>query len=680
MTRIQRATHLGIAVVATLVILACNDDGGPAGNTGSIQVTANPTALSVVQGGNTSVTVTLTRAGGFTGVVTLAVTGLPTGITTTITPPQLSGTVTSATITVTAAAAIPAQAYTGTITATAQNVTQATATYQLTVTPAPNYALIVTPNAVTIPVGATGGATVTIDRTGFDGGVALALLNPPSGITGAFSPTPSTTNASTLVVSVAASVAEGNYPLTIQGTGTGPGAKTTTMVVTVEAPAGGTRVAYQFCDASDVPAFFAYQDGSGVWQPVAGSTSEDVLTYAFDIRQGRGGVLVVYGAPSATVADVLGVDRRASVHERPARRLNTRDRIRAHSTNVASRAGTLRRSLTDVYQTYVSYASAAELVQAGIDNCEEAAETKTVTGTVAGVSGGQYGILSLGITTKLFIGSNSTNPVTFTDVPGGLADFVATRMTSAGTPPDKAVIFRNLDIPDGGSLPATVDFNAPTAFVPAVASAAITGGGTDKLEIFTELVTANGASLLWFDLAPSQTTPRPWAGIGPADMVSGDFHTVVVFATPPATETDFRVSLKYVGPVADQTLALGPTITAPARSLVAPGAYPRFRFQGSIPLVYDKGVSIDVLSDANAFSLIATSAYLTASGSAATYDFTMPNVAALAGFPSAARLTAGPNDVIASLFGFSGPGIFDLRPTLGSEFKGATVGATITVP
>ena len=87
-----------------------------------------------------------------------------------------------------------------------------------------------------------------------------------------------------------------------------------------------------------------------------------------------------------------------------------------------------------------------------------------------------------------------------------------------------------------------------------------------------------------------------------------------------------------------------------------------------------------MVSDFNAFSLIATNAYLTASGNALAYDFTMPDVATLAGFPVAARLTAGPNELSASAFGFTGPGIFDVRPNLGSDFKGATAGAMITVP
>ena len=590
MTRIQRATRGRIAALATLVTLGCGDDGGPAATTGSIQVALNPTAPSVQQGGTTAMTATLTRGGGFNGVVTLAVTGLPTGITTTIAPAQLSATVTSATINVTAAADVAPQGYTGTITATAQDIAPATAAYQLTVTAAPNYALSVAPAALTIPAGTTGGATVGINRASFTGGVALALLNPPVGITGAFSPTPSTTNASTLVVSVAATVAAGNYPLTIQGTATGPGDKTTTLAVTVTAPqTGGTRVEYQFCDGSDAPVFFAYQDGSGAWQPVAPSTAGGVRKFAFDIRQGRGGVMAVYRTPSATVANGLGVGRVASARQRHVWPVRTRDRSRARAGVGAGRTTVLPRSFADVYQTDVWYASATELVEDATDGCEVAAPTKTVTGTVAGVSSGQYGIMSLGVVTRVFNGATSTNPVTFSDVPGGLVDFVATRLTTPGAPPDKVVIFRSLDIPDGGSLPATVDFNGPAASVPAVANATITGAGTDNLEIFTELLTANGASLLWFDLAPSRSAVRPWAGIGPAVAVSGDYHAVVVFAAPPASDTDFRVSLKYVGPVADQTLALGPPDRCADRVTGRPGRVSPLPVPGERPAGIQQG-------------------------------------------------------------------------------------------
>jgi hypothetical protein len=681
MTRIQRPARERIAVVAATLALACGGDGGPVGNPGSIQLAVNPTTLPIQQGGSGTVTASLTRGGGFTGVVALAVTGLPTGITSTITPGQLSGTITTATVNVTADATVAAQTYSATVAATAQGVGQATATYQVIVTAPPDYSLSVVPSAVTIAAGASGNATVAIARTNFTGEVSLALQNPPPGISGAFTPTSTAANASSLVVSVAASVLPGSYPLTVQGTATGPGIKTTSLTITVTAkPAGSTSVEYQYCDADAAPVFFAYQDGTGAWQPVTGSTSAGATKFAFKLDQSRGGVLAVFQTASSAVAGALNVGA-ASTWRRSHRPLGIRDRVRAHSGVAAGRDGQPRSSIADSYETDVWYASAAELAQDGIDNCAITGPTKRVTGTVAGVSAGQYGILSLGGVNDLFIGGTSTNPVTFTDVPTGPVDFIGTRMTSAGTPPDKLFLLRNLNIPDGGSLPSTIDFGGP-ALAPATATATMTGGAGDDLEIFTELVTANGRSLMWFDLAPSTLTARPWAGIPASAMVTGDFHALVVFATPRGSK-DFRVSLEYVGPVANQSLVLGPSISAPTITQVVGGNYPRFRFQGTFSSDYNKGASLDVASavdGGNVLSMIATGAYLTGSGNALAYDFIVPDVVGLAGFPLAARLTAGANDVSASAFGFTGPGIFDLQPNLGSEFKAAAKAATINVP
>ena len=583
MTGIQRPARQGIAAVATTLALACGGggDGGPVGNTGSIQLTVSPTTLPIQQGGSGTVSASLTRGGGFSGVVALAVTGLPTGITSTITPAQLTGTTTSATVSVIADATVAPQTYSATVTATAQGVGQATATYQVIVT-AP--------------------------------------------------------------------------------------------------PPGGTSVEYQYCDADAAPVFFAYQDGTGAWQPATGSTSAGATKFTFKLNQARGGVLAVFQTASSAVAGALNVGA-SNMRQRSHRPLGILDRLGTRSGVAAGSGEQLRSSVADTYETDVLYASTADLAQDGIDNCAVTGPTKSATGTVAGVTAGQYGILSLGGVNELFIGGTSSNPVTFTGVPSGPVDFVGSRMQSAGAPPDKLILLRNLNIPDGGSLPSTVDFNG-SSLVPATATATITGGAGDDLEMFTELVTANGPSLLWFDLAPSALAARPWAGIPTSAMVTGDFHALVAFATPRGSK-DFRVSLKYVGPVANQSLVLGPSISAPTITQVVAGNYPRLRFQGTFSSDYNKGASLDVVSavdGGNVLSMIATSGYLAASGNALAYDFIVPDVGALAGFPLSARLTAGANDVSASAFGFTGPGIFDLQPNLGSEFKAATKAATINVP
>ncbi len=664
----ERAIPFTLALA--LASVACDD--GPTGDSGSIDVTVNPTALSVPQGGSGSGSAVLTRNGGFSGAVTLVISGLPAGVTTMVSPAQLSGTTTSATIGVTVAAAVALGTYTATITATAQGVGQVTTTFPLTVTAPLEYALSVTPASLSIIAGLSGHATINIARTSFNGAIALTLLNAPAGVTGVFNPTSATTNLSALVVSAAANVAAGNYQLTIQGSAPGVSNRTAVLQLTVTPPAaGGTNVEYQFCDPSEAPLFLAYQDGTSVWRAVTGTTGGGRTRFAFSLTQTWGGVLAVYRT-TVPSGYALSAARRA---------LRRRDQLRAPDL-VARRPNASRVRLADIYQTAVLYASAAELAQDGSESCAGTQPIRTVTGTVTGVPAGAFSILSFGNTTEVFVGGMFTNPVAF-EVPAGPNDFAGSRMTAPGTAPNRVVVFRNLNIPNGGSLPAPIDFNGSASSAPATASVNISGAAGDNLETFVDLVTLNSRVGLWFDLAPSSNTTRPWAGLSSTVMQSSDFHGLVVFATPPNNTADFRVALKYVGSVVNQDIALGPAVSLPATVAVALDAYPRFRFQGTLPAEYSRGAAIDVIgleAFGNLFSMVATSTYLAAAGNPFAYDFTMPDVAGLAGFPAAARLTAGSNNLDVSMFGFTGPGIFDLRPTLGSEFRAALKNTTLIVP
>jgi hypothetical protein len=228
-----------LTAIAVLTAIGCgggDDDGS--GPTGSISLTASPTALSVPQGGTGAVTVTLVRGGGFSDPVNVTVEGLPTGVTATVQPTQLTGNTTQATVTVTVASTVAAGAYPVTVRGSATGVGSATAPYTLTVTAAavPNYTLSMTPTTVTAPPGGSGQSTVNIARTSFTGAVTLSLDAPPAGVTATFSPAAPTTNTSTATINVASTVANGNYTLTIKGAATGvtpAGDRTTTLTLTV---------------------------------------------------------------------------------------------------------------------------------------------------------------------------------------------------------------------------------------------------------------------------------------------------------------------------------------------------------------------------------------------------------------------------------------------------------------
>jgi hypothetical protein len=165
--------------------------------------------------------------------------------------------------------------------------------------------------------------------------------------------------------------------------------------------------------------------------------------------------------------------------------------------------------------------------------------------------------------------------------------------------------------------------------------------------------------------------------------MGSDFHAITVFATPTESTGDYRFATKYAGPVAPQSVMLGAPLAATAVSSLASGAYPRFRFQGALPQDYDKGVEIDIQADdevANLFVILASAGYLTARGNPLAYDLSMPDIAGLGGFLAGSRLTAGSNTVAVTAFGFTGTGVFDLRPTLGAESKGAVKTSSLAVP
>ena len=153
MASIRRIGRVGSAILATLLTVACGDDDGASGPAGSIQLAVNPMTLTLPQGGSGSVAVALTRGGGFSGAVTVVAAGLPAGVVVTLTPGTLSGSTTSATADVTVATTVAPGNHNVAITASAAGVTQATTTFQLIVTPAPDYALSVAPTALTIPAG-----------------------------------------------------------------------------------------------------------------------------------------------------------------------------------------------------------------------------------------------------------------------------------------------------------------------------------------------------------------------------------------------------------------------------------------------------------------------------------------------------------------------------------------------
>ena len=176
--------------------------------------------------------VTVNDQGGFTGNVSLAVSGLPSGVTALFSPNTTS---TTSTLTLTSTSSAAPGMYQLTVTGTSGSLTASVAVYLNVL--APGFNLSDSPGSITLSPGASGGSTITVGPySGFSGSVALSISGLPTGVTASFNPNP-TTNTSSLTLITSSTTPNATYNLTITGT-SGTLNSTTSLALTVVTPGG----------------------------------------------------------------------------------------------------------------------------------------------------------------------------------------------------------------------------------------------------------------------------------------------------------------------------------------------------------------------------------------------------------------------------------------------------------
>jgi hypothetical protein len=249
--------------------------GGPGGTVDSaalvpIQITALPgysiavvpTPMSIAQGNTAGATVTITRTN-FTGTVTLAATGLPSGVAASFNPSQLTGTTLSSVLTLTAGASVPAGTTNFSVVGAASGLANQTQTVPLTVAA---FSLTATPTALNVAAGGTVTSAIKAVRAGgFNGTITYAVVGVPTGLSATVTPT-SVADSEVLSITAAAVPTAGSYPLTV--TGTSGGVQQQTSVLVTVSTAGGS---FDWSSCATKPLWVAYQDGNGSWTRVAGS-------------------------------------------------------------------------------------------------------------------------------------------------------------------------------------------------------------------------------------------------------------------------------------------------------------------------------------------------------------------------------------------------------------------------
>jgi len=213
----------------------------------SFTLSDSPSSLTITQGSSGTSTITVTDLNGFSGSVTLAASGLPSGVTASFgTNPATATSV----LTLTASSTATTGTATVTIKGTSGSLT-ATTTIALTVNaPAtPNFTIGASPATLTINQGSNGTSTITItSQNSFNSAVTLSATGVPSGVTSAFSTNPVTPAAngsvtSTLTLTASSTATTGAATVTVTGT-SGTLTHSATIALTVNSPSSAQTATY----------------------------------------------------------------------------------------------------------------------------------------------------------------------------------------------------------------------------------------------------------------------------------------------------------------------------------------------------------------------------------------------------------------------------------------------------
>ncbi len=676
----------GLAAAALVLLLPSCSSGGGGGTTGGggvISLSLSSSSGSVAPGGQAVVVASVTKGGGFTGDVAIAVSGVPAGVTGGVGTISTVGTTSTAIVTILVATTTTPGSYPITVQASGSGVSTVSATYTLTVSAtAQSYTLSVAPTSASVAAGSNTTATVNINRSGFGGSVNLSVPNLPAGFTAVFAPNNTAGNSSTLTVTVAASVAPGLYQLTIGGVASGQQDQLTFFAVTV--PATGSyalsvspatvTVAQGSSNTATVtitrsggfsgnvgltatgnPALvgvsFSPSLVSGTTSVVtlnavstqptgtytvtihgaaSGFSSEQTATLSVTVTAagggggGSGNVVLNWSACPSTLQPIWLAYQDGSGG--PWTVVNGSNHVYQFSVSQAKvgYAAVMQPSGTQ-YQINVVYYTNTELTSAPIVNCP-ATGTNSMTGTVAGVGAVQQAQIEMDDAGTSIITSSPGYPAyTLEKMFSGSYDLLGWLTNSTGaSATDKIIIRRGVQVMNGGAIPV-LDFGSSEAFSPTPGTITVNGanGAALTAEMVYYLTGCHGA-LTYFEF--NQTSPFTAYGVPAAKQQATDFHSLTVGAQIGNTILGATEVFHTFG---NRTIALPTAMSTPAISVLS-GNYRRLQAMFTIPSDYNGGASF-IYYDANAvhdISVTATEGYL--GGNSAT--LAVPSFSGLSGF------------------------------------------------
>ena len=715
------ATSVTLAVSATAAVapgtysfVVRGQASGMSDQTGtvSVTVTAKPAIAmtlsaatgSVAAGGSASLTAAIARTN-FTGAVTVAVTGTPTGVAASVSSNGDSHTIALAVAVSTAPGTYPL-----TVTASGTGVTAVTATYTLDVTaaPAPSIALTATPSALSVQAGgASVGTTLAIARTNFTGTVVVAVQSGlPAGVTATNNPTgPVSGNSVTVTFAATAAAVPGTYSVVLQGAGFQATPGTVTIALTVTPAASGASVAL-----SASPASLSIAPGSGtttvitiartnftgtVTLAASGAPAAVTLTMTTTQTTGNSATLGIAVGSSATPG-TYPITVTASGNGIATTQVSIPVTITSVSsggnvawtfctatgfpvwfayqdggasspwTQVALGAGNryafdigtrgavayVMQNNPDNYTLNIAYGSRAELASQGTATCPaQGSILKTVTGTVTGfASANDFATVGVGSAFAQVSPTQGNPNFTITGVPDGLRDLVATRSafnaSNVANPLTLTKIYvrRGINPPNFSSV-GTVDFNAVEAFDPANTQMTVNG------IVAGEQVASSNTFI---------TNTQSFGSLGSTTLTTGSVLDIKIVPTNKTQAGDVQAiavnAATIAGTLASQirsvtavfrdptnpTVTLGSAMNTPTISTLANAPYARLRAQFARLADYQDYWSVNFTQTATASRRSVTLTVSSAyAGAGSSLDLAIPDFTGVGGWNHAWGPIAG---------------------------------------
>jgi len=612
MTRLTLSSSLALLVFA-LVASSCGA-GDPAG---SFTISLSDPALTLGQGVQDTVTITVARSR-YSKPVALTLVGVPTGVSAMLTPSTLQSPSQTSLLLLSASGTATLGAAAITLQAKGDGVADQTAMFNLTIGVTGNFSLGSQGAPAIAAQGGEASATILVTRSGGHAdNVALSITGAPAGVAAAIAPTSTSGGTASLSITVAANTAVGTYPLTITGVAPGLANQATFVNLNVIAPPSTVMLAMPFC-ASSVPSWFAYKNEGFAWQTLSPVAS----TFTF----------------SATA-------------------------------KIAVAYTFVRQNETDLN---VIYADRSELAAQSDRDCDGA---KTAGGSVVGATTGQSVRVAMGATVANATAAAPT--FTLSSLYDRVLDLVATKGIITTSPnniqiaPDM-VLVRRAQNPANNATLSPLDFGSAEAFAPVSNTVTIGNGITGDL--------FNVANTFWTGtntygaISTSQPTVLNSTvySVPSARMVAGDLHELQIEANQPNFFSG-RVNVAYLGALADRTEALSPALSSPSVSTLTSTPYLRLRGQLPVQAEYPSAARFIYFQDGGAATdrllfIVLTKGFLGATPSS-TWDVVTPDFGTIFGFNPTWMPSTSSVVYEADAFAGSGALLFGAMPIVGDVVK-----------